>query len=233
MAEELPSTPPGSELAAATVPDSQPLPPSQPDGSPDSRLAAILAKQARQEKLSAAERGYLGSIKRRGTPKAVAADSPAPSLPPAPPASENPLFAVASPAAAAAPSSPAPAVNSDLLHRAANSLLSSLDKATQIYVGYEARQAGADASTAERFKKAVQLQPENRQLIVENSDPILLAACEWFGCTPENLEEYVKKSGFLGGLFAHGLGVYTAVKELREARLARPGQSQDHAAIQK
>ncbi len=220
MAEELPLAPSGSPLATETLPASQPQPTHQSNGG-DARLVAILQKQAGGEKLSASDRGYLGVIKRRGTPKTMATPPNPNPLLTAPANPENPLFEAAGAPPVAAEAKPSATVNSDLLHRAADSILSSLDKATQIYVGFEARQIGANDDTVARWKKAVELQPQNRELVVENSDPIVLAACEWFGCTPENLDKYVKKSGFFGGLFAHGLGVYAVVKELRAARLER------------
>ncbi len=203
--------------AEAAQPGAQ-LPASQPPGGGDSRLAAILQKQAAGEKLSASERGYLGGIKRKGASKKVAPEvNPNPLLPP-PANPDNPLFDGAAEDEAPAGVPAAPAVDSTLLRRTADALLTSLDSITKLCIVQGVKAAGGDKQTQDEYKAAVALQPENRTLIVENSEPAILKLCEWFECAPAELEKILKNSGLVGGLLAHSLGVYTAVKQIRESR---------------
>lgn len=209
-------------MAAPATQPGQPASPTQPQ-SGDSRLAAILAKQHQGETLTAAERGYLGSVKRKGARKAA----PAPSqniLLEVPPNPENPLFE-------AAPANDVPgevmavtAVDTALVQGAANAILNAVDTTTKLWIGHEAKQAGASPQTVEDYKAAVALQPGNRQLMVENSEPVVLALCKFFNCTPDKLEGYLKNSGFVAGMIAHGISVVAAVKSIRESRAERPKQ---------
>jgi hypothetical protein len=240
MADQPENTPPTETVASNASPASGAVSPSQPQPS-DSRLAAILAKKASGETLTAADRGYLGSVKRKAKAKAPAA-----------PVAENPLFearpavAATAPAAAAMakpadnplfveteiPASVSPVANFDsaLLRSTANALLDSVDTATKLYIGHEARSAGADQTTAEQYKSAVALQPENRQLMVENSEPVILSLCEVFKTTPDKLSTTLKNCGFFGGLVAHSLGVFAVAKSIRESRQQFQQQQQPQPA---
>ena len=224
MADELPTPAAGSGFSTQMEQTSQATALGQPLAGTDSKLAAILEKQAKGETLSARDRGYLGAVKRRGKPKTVAA-APAPNpLFELPQNSDNELFDQTPPAQTLAAAAVATAFDSALLHRVADSILSSVDKATKIIVGYEAKQAGLVPDTVEKYKEAVSLQPENRSLMVENSDPVIIGLAKLFDCAPDKLETVVKSSGLVGGFLAHGFGVYTALKDLREARKERLSQ---------
>ena len=221
MDSELPIQPQASTLAADTTPASQPVPASESELGCDSRLAAILEKKSRGEKLSAADRGYLGSVKRRGTPRPVAPAADANPLLAVPANPENPLFESAPEAQAPADSSVATSVDSGLLRSTADALLNTLDTVTKIYVGYEAKQAGGDAQTVEQYKSAVALQPENRKLMVENGEPVVLGLCKIFKCSPDKLQTVLQSSGFIGGLAMHALAVGTAVKSIKDSQRER------------
>jgi len=208
----------GSQMAAEALPASQPMPASQPQPVGDSRLAAILQRKEAGEKLSAADRGYLGAVKRRGSPKKVAPAASENILLEAPAVADNELFGRADVADEPAARVVATVVDSALLRSTANAILNSVDTVTKIYVGHEAKQAGANEQTVEQYKSAVALQVENRQLMVENSEPVVLGLCKLFKCSPENLEKVLKSSGFIGGAAMHTLGVITAIKSIRESR---------------
>ena len=227
-ASEIPSL--GRLLATETPPEGQPVPQTQSQPVADSKLAGILEKQGRGEKLSRAEAGYLGGVRRKEKP--AVAQSPASNQNPlleiaANP--DNPLFEPAAKAEAPAVRAVVAVVDSALIRRTADALLSSLDTGTKIYVGYEAKQAGGDKATVEEYKSAVALQPDNRQLMVENSEPVVLGLCNFFGCTPDKLEGYIKNSGFLAGAIAHGIGVVAAVKSIRESKKERAQQPEKPA----
>lgn len=225
MLDEIPIPAGGGTLAAEAAPASRPVPPDQSQPVTNSRLAAILQKKDAGEKLSAADRGYLGAVKRRGSPKVVqpAATNLNPLLEPDG-NPDNPLFEPTNEVQAPAAGVVATAVDSGLLRSTANALLSSLDAVTKIYIGHEAKSAGADADTVEKYKSAVALQPDNRQLMVENSEPVVLGLCKLFKCSPEKLETVLKSSGFIGGLAMHALAVGTAVKSIRESRQEKQQQ---------
>ena len=224
MAEELPNHGESGTVAVEAAGSSAAVPASQPQPSCDSRLAAILAKQAAGEALTRKEAGYLGSVKRKGLRKAAPAKASENILLEVEDNPDNPLFEPVPLAQAPAVSSIAAAVDSALLRSTANALLSSMDTVTKIFIGHEAKAAGADPVTVEQYKSAVALQEGNRQLMVENSEPVILSLCEIFKCSPEKLETVLKSSGFVGGLVCHSLGVFTAVKSIRESRREREAQ---------
>ena len=226
MDSELPIQPQASPLAADATPPRQPVPASEPEPSCDSRLAAILEKKSRGEKLTAADRGYLGAVKRRGTPKTVAPAADANPLLTVEANPENPLFESAPEAEATADSSVATSVDSGLLRSTAYALLSSVDTITKIYIGYESKKAGGDAETVEQYKSAVALQPENLKLMVEGSEPVVLGLCDVFKCSPDNLVKVLKSSGFIGGMAMHLIAVGTALKSIKESQRERAASGQ-------
>ncbi len=214
-------------VAAGTAAAGQPLPPDQHQ-SGDNRLAAILQKKQSGETLTAAERGYLGSVKRKGKRKVM---DPQPAqnvlLEPAPASvgsADNPLLA-----AAPAPQAPAggvapPQFDSALVQKTAGALLDSVDSITQMWIGHEAKQAGGDEQTVAKYQSAVALQPRNRELMVQNSEPVVLMLCKLFKCAPDQLENTLRNSGFVGGLVCHTLAVTAAVKSIRESRAQHASQ---------
>ena len=221
MAEELPTTPGEKTLASEIATPGEALPANQPQPVTDSRLAAILQKKDRGETLTPADRGYLGSVKKRGRPKKVAAvENPNPLFQP-PPVSENPLFEAPQRSDEPAPGFGAAAVDSVLIKETADALLSSADYVTKQIVGYKARKAGADADTVAQYESAVALKDGNRKLMVENSEPVVLGLCNFFGCTPDKLADYIKNSGFIAGAVAHAVGVTAAIRSIDESRRER------------
>ena len=235
MAEELQAPATGSPLASQAPQASSSVSPSQPSYGADSRLAAILQKQANGETLTAADRGYLGSVKRRSKAKVVAPAQtenillePEPtataSQPPASAPADNILFEDGGGSQIPPQAPVAASVDSALLRRTADALLTSLDFTTKLAITYKAKAAGCDAESVDEWKAAVHLQPENRSLMVDNSEPVVIWLCDLFKCSPEKLVDTVKKSGFAGGFLAHGLGVMSAVRTLNERQLEREKQ---------
>ena len=225
---------PAEEVRAAVAADataaSQPVPANQPQSGGDSRLEAILQKKSAGEKLSAKDRGYLGAVKRRGAPKTVAAPASENLLLDVPANTENELFKDEQPATEESFAGVATAVNPVQLRNTANSLLNSMDTVTKFYIGYEAKQAGGDKQTVEEYKAAVALQPENRDLMLDGSEPVVLMLCKLFKCSPERLETVLKSSGFIGGLCAHSLAVVTVAKSIRESGRERAAAKAAEAA---
>jgi hypothetical protein len=227
MAEEAQSIPGseiGSELpkqnAAVGVAGSGTEPASGDNG----KLAGILAKQARGEKLTRSETGFLGGIRNR---KPAAAAGPA-----GPPAPANPLLSVpvnpanpllAPPASGAepVPGVPAPAYDSSLLRETADGICGAADTITKRIVGWYAEYNGGDRVTVEQYEKAVALHDGNRRLIVEGSEPAVTALCEALKCPPEKLNKIVRSSGLVAGLGAHLLAVSAALKQIREDKMER------------
>ncbi len=101
---------------------------------------------------------------------------------------------------------------------AADALLDGLDGGTKMWVGYECGKANFDRKTAEQYESAVALHPRNRELMVKNSEPVVLFLCKWFKCSPEQLPEALKKCGFVAGMVAHGMAVAAAIKSIRESK---------------
>ena len=98
MVEELQSPPVGSTVAAEATAAGGTVPTGEPQPS-NARLAAILAKQASGETLTASERGYLGSVKKRAAKKVATV------------ASENVLLCVEPEPVRMAPAASAPTDN--------------------------------------------------------------------------------------------------------------------------
>lgn len=191
-------------------------------------LADVLAKQASGEILTPQDRGVLGASKRKSKVKVMPTEPtknillevPPASPPPAAPApvvADNPFIqaetAAAVPAAAVSYSDYTP----DDYKRAAEAICDAMDNGTQIGVGYYAEQAGADRETAARYESAVALKARNRQLMVDNSEPVIRALCRWFKCSPEKLPEILRSSSFAAGLIAHTLSVFAAVKSIGQS----------------
>lgn len=207
---ENPSTP--GEAAAITQPESK-----------SDKLARLLREKEEGRTLTKAEIGFIGGMqpkKKRPTNAQLAITSIGPVPAEIPP--DNPLFEP--PKSDAMPTSVpiAPVVSPEAIRKTADALLDSVDWATKSYVGYEAKCAGSDQQTVEAYESAVALQPRNRQLMVENSEPVVLALCKFFKCAPEQLDKYIKGSGFLAGAIAHGVGVVAAVKSIRESKKEKP-----------
>lgn len=221
MYTELETAPPTSQMAGNSVEPSQPVRQAQPQPS-GNRLESILAKQARGESLTRAEAGYLGSQRRRKQPVVAPATNPNPLLEQAaeaPAPADNPLLAPSPSNPVASEPVVATAVDNVRLREVADTILSSLDTATQFVVGYQAEKIpGVGKPVVEKYKSAVALKDGNRKLIVENSEPMVLAACKFFKCSPEQLESVLKNSGFLGGIFMHCVGVSAALKSIKESR---------------
>ena len=217
------ATPTAAENPLATAA----TPASTPDGATaaapvqDRRLADILTRKAAGQKLSASDRGYLGSKtprRRAAAAVVVPASQPATPLPPAMAPADNPLFAGAGEPDLAAPAPVAPVIDSGLLRDTADAILSSIDRLTKMFVSWQVGKAGADDETKAAYQKAVELQPEHRQLIVANSERPITKACEVFGCSPEKLSAVVKDSGFFGGLAAYATGVAMALNDIAKLR---------------
>ena len=212
-------------MANDLAPAGEAVRPSEPQPSGDSRLAGILARQAAGETLTASERGYLGAVKRRGQPKkTIAAPVANPLLEPvANP--ENPLFTEPEAAAPVAQIEAGglvlSAADSLVIQNAAEAILDSMDTTTKLYIGYEARAAGCDPRTVEAYESAVALNPRNRDLMAKNSEPVVLALCKFFNCSPDKLASLLKNSAFMCGLFAHVTAVTATVKSIRESKKER------------
>jgi len=110
------------------------------------------------------------------------------------------------------------AADSATIRMAAEAILDSMDTATKLYIGYEARAAGADEETVRRYESAVALNARNRDLMAGNSEPVVLALCKFFNCSPEKLAGTLKNSAFMCGLFAHVTSVAATVKSIRESK---------------
>lgn len=226
MADELFETPPqgeaGSKVASQAAQPGNGSQPVQPVGNTDSRLAAILAKKEAGQPLTHKERGYLGSVRRKSKPAKVV--QPADSNPlfePAPaavPPADNPLFEAAPPTDGVVQAPTADSYATDRLHAAANRILTGVDFGTKLYIGWEAKQAGGDKLTVQKWKEAVALKNEQREMIVENSDDAMIWLCEQLGCSPEEVVTKLQGGGLLAGFGAYLFGVGRAVKELRELR---------------
>jgi hypothetical protein len=155
----------------------------QPQSSQE-RLAAILRKQANKEPLSASERGFLGSQRRKGKAMAPApkqsenllfeapaslAPAPAPMVAP----SSNPLFVAPATDEAPAHSVALPQVDSALVQKSAGAICDAIDKGTQIWISHEAKQAGGDAATVAAYKSAYRKLTRCPATSVFESHPVL------------------------------------------------------------
>lgn len=234
MAEIISTGTAGSALATDITPAGDSLPPNQPQPIPD-RLAAILLKKDSGGTLTASERGFLGATKRKGIRAAAPAKSrqnvlfeaspisqPTPSS--SPPVAGNPLFEAAHADEASADSLAGVPIDSTLLRSAATAILDSMDTATKLYIGHIAANAGADPATVAAYKSAVALQAGNRELMVENSQPLVLMLCKMFNCSPDKLADVLKNCGFIAGLAAHVTAVFAVAKSIRESRAQRSQQ---------
>jgi hypothetical protein len=218
MADELFESPEGGTVAAEAPRAGEALPHNQPQPVGDSRLADILRRQSAGEKLSASDRGYLGAVKRKGSPEKIIAEANPNPLLEAPANPDNPLFAAESQPQAPAATVALTAADSARIRDAAEALLDSLDSTTKIWIASEARAAGADPDTVARYEAAVALQPRNRKLMADNSEPVVLTLCKVFRCTPEKLPNMIRNCGFMIGLWAHGAVVTATVKSIRESK---------------
>lgn len=201
----------------------------QPPSERDRKLADILGKQARGETLSKAEIGFLGGIRRKKNhasivppsvpPPAAPASTP---LPPIAPKSENPLLAAPS---TAGPGQATPlhetvrVYNSEALRKTADGICAAVDGITKFVVGDAARKAGGNDSTVEKYRQAVALQPENRSLIVEGSEPAVTALCEALKVEPDKLDKIIRSSGLVAGLSAHFMAVKAALDQIKQDKL--------------
>lgn len=230
MADELPVQPASGGVAKEIAPASGSVPTGEQQPS-NNRLAAILAKQAANEPLTRAEAGYLGSVRKRAAKKVAAVTSENVLLhvepeaarmekPPASPA-DNPLFDDGAEAPIQVGGLALSAADSATIRMAAEAILDSMDTATKLYIGHEARAAGCDEKTVAAYEAAVALNPRNRELMAGNGEPVVIALCKFFGCSPDKLAATLKNSAFMCGLFAHVTSVAATVKSIRESRLEK------------
>jgi len=210
-------------------------------------LADVLAKQSRGGLLTPQERGVLGASKRKAKAKVMPAEKtenlfiePPPANqsapPPASPAAaasasvaDNPFIeaetVAAAPAAAVCYSEP----DAKAYKLAAEAICDAMDNGTQMWIGYEAEQAGADKQTVAQYESAVALKARNRELMVENSEPVIRFLCKWFKCEPEKLPEIIRQSHFAAGLIAHSFSVVAAVKSIRQSKIEKQQDDQPKA----
>ncbi len=202
-------------------------------------LADVLAKQARGDVLSPRERGVLGASKRKELAKfkfTPAAESvllpPPPAVTPAPPVAvkpaappvavtDNPLLAPVPEAAVSLVSAPDASFSAASCKLAAEAICDTISNGGQLWVGWEAEKAGANANTQAQYESAVAMLPRNRKLVVDGSEPVVRFLCRWFNCSPDKLEEALKGSGFVAGMLAHSMAVGAAVKSIRQSKAER------------
>lgn len=231
MLAESETTPPASTVANEAPATGAAVVTAKPKSGKPS-LADVLAKNSRGEKLTYQERGVLGASKRNAKRKIMPAettenlllepDQPSP-LPATPAAadSDNPLLAAEVPAALEAGGLVLSAADSEVIRNAAEAILDSMDTTTKLYIAYESRLAGADEETVRRYESAVALNARNRDLMAKNSEPVVMALCKFFHCSPDKLAGTLKNSAFFCGLFAHVTSVAATVKSIRESRVER------------
>ena len=233
--ETLSKQPPAETLATDIAPPGATVPESQPQLG-DSRLAAILSKRESGETLTAADRGYLGSVKRKSKPKKMATapaenillanDNSSPSAfnPANQPESENLLLNGKAPDQGQASEFVFSAGDTADIQACAAAIIDSVDTFTQDYIEREAKSAGADARSIAEFRAAVAIAPRNRDLMLKGSDPLVLAVCKMFKCPASNLVEKLKSCQFAIGLVCHFAAVRTVVKSIRESQREREAQ---------
>jgi hypothetical protein len=200
MAEESPKS--VAESAAAAI-------------SPDPLTAELLAKRSAGEKLSPSEYGKLGAFASKvKTIFAGKADRNAQSNQPGA-VNGNTAGLAASPPAQA-PDNGLPVVHADprLVQRTTAAVLTSADTIAQRYVSREARKAGADDKTVNRFVAAAALPAPTKDLMVETSPEVLAA----LGVDPRHYPIAV----FLGGLGLWGTNLWLCVDELKALQKAKP-----------
>ena len=196
-------------------------------------LAEVLAKVDRKEKLTAQERGVLGGAKRKANAKAHAPaasenfllEPEAPASQPPPPVAgtaSNPLLEPEAQAQIEVGGMVLSAADSASIQAAAEAILDGMDTTTKIYIGYEARLAGADDATVKAYESAVALKSSNRDLMAKNSEPVVLALCKFLHCSPDKLASILKNSQFFSGLFCHAMTIWATVKSIRESAKEKP-----------
>jgi hypothetical protein len=226
-------------LANGAAPAGGAVEPAKPKSGKPS-LSDVLAKKAAGGVLTAQERGILGAEKRRAmaglkfTPLRETAPFlvthnpppmpvPSPALTPAPVAAgENPLLPPEAPDVAAPVAVADAALSAEACRLAADAICDTIDNTGRLYVGWQAEKAGADIRTQREYESAVALQPRNRQLMVDGSEPVVRFLCRWFKCEPDKLKDILQGSGFAAGLMAHGLAVTAAVKSIGQSKAQRP-----------
>lgn len=196
-------------------------------------LADVIAKHEAGHPLTHQERGILGAARRKAKPRVTspAADQNLFMEPPAAPApapgtsqpkpvapSDNPFLETETVGTVPAPADVNSVVTAEACRMAADAICDAVDQGTQLWVSYEATKAGADKQTVKQYESAVALQPRNRKLMVENSAPVILAACKLLKCEPQQLPDILKKGGFAAGIFAHAIAVTAAIKSIRESK---------------
>lgn len=196
---------------------------------PDTTTAALLAKHSAGEKLSQAEYGKLGAFaaKAKGW---FSRKSDVPGGQVKPGASPGHSAAVGSVASAQASDSGSNSVpiDSGLAQRTTAAVLRRCNAITVRWIESEARRAGAQDKTLDRFRASAALSPDDQQLIAELSPDILAE----LGVDVRKFP-IVTAAAVLG---LHGTNLWLVVDELREMRKERDTataeklQAEDRAA---
>jgi hypothetical protein len=198
-------------------------------------LEFVLAKEARGETLTPQECGVKGAAKRKAKALVAATAAGQGDLLSATPTHQPGPAVVPKPAPAALADGedplaethrladvPADAVgdsefSSERCLLAAEAICDAVDGGTQMFISYKAECAGGDRQTCAKYESAVALQPRNRKLMVEGSEPVIRFLCRFFKCTPEKLPDAIKSCGFAAGIIAHGLTVAAAVRSINQS----------------
>jgi hypothetical protein len=208
MGNETPqSGPPLREAAAAIV-------------APDPTTANLLAKHSAGQPLTQQEYGKLGAFAKkaknfftgnRDAPGGPGKSGPAPGNAPA-------LGAVASNQAPDSGVAPVP-VDPGIAQRTTSAILRRCDAITVRWIENEARRAGAQGQTLDRFRTAAALAPPDQQLIAELSPDILAE----MGIDVRRFP--IVTAAAIVGL--HGTNLWLLVDELREMRKERDSMTAD------
>jgi hypothetical protein len=210
MANETPqSGPPLREAAAAAV-------------APDPATASLLAKHSAGEPLTQAEYGKVGALYAKAKRMVFGNRGAAPGSgrPGAPTGNAAAVGSVASDQAPAGGMAPVP-VDAGLAVRTTAAVLRRCNAITVRWIEGEARRAGAQGQTLDRFRAAAALQADDQQLIAELSPDILAE----MGIDVRKFP-IVTAAAVLG---LHGTTLWLAVDELREMRKERDKEFADRA----
>jgi len=159
---------------------------------PDPVTAELLAKHAAGEKLDASGYGKIGAYVARG--KALLGWKPKASEP-------------ASQGAAPADSVAVEPVDPRLVQRTTESILKSCDGIARRYVVSQARLAGADDKTVNRFDSAAALPAGPKELMVESSPEVIAA----LGLNPKSYPI----AAFVGALGIWSTNLWLVIDELK------------------
>lgn len=179
--------------------------------SPDPLTASLLAKHSAGERLTPSEYGKLGAFASRvksiftgksGTPAPGAASA----------------VGAAVPAETQANGFADPPPDADLVKRTTGAVLHSANGIAQRFIAREARKAGADDKTTNRFISAASLPAPTQELLIDTS-PDLLAT---LGVNPRHYPLVVA----VGALGLWGTNIWLCVDELRSMRKPEPAPAQ-------